>query len=60
MRGGREVVVKVQRPNIRASLAEDLEFFHELAEFMSDHTGAGSRIDVWRWATIRAIRWRPP
>ena len=46
MRGGREVVVKVQRPHIRASLAEDLEFFHELAVFMSAHTSLGSRIDV--------------
>jgi predicted unusual protein kinase regulating ubiquinone biosynthesis (AarF/ABC1/UbiB family) len=46
MRGGREVVVKVQRPNIRASLADDLEFFQELASFMADHTGVGSRIDV--------------
>ncbi|MCY7379502.1 MAG: hypothetical protein LH467_09230 [Gemmatimonadaceae bacterium] len=26
MRGGREVVVKVQRPNIRASLAEELDY----------------------------------
>lgn len=46
MRGGREVVVKVQRPNIRASLADDLEFFHELAVFMSEHTSVGTRIDV--------------
>jgi ubiquinone biosynthesis protein len=46
MRGGREVVVKVQRPNIRASLADDLAFFHELASFMSEHTSVGSRIDV--------------
>jgi predicted unusual protein kinase regulating ubiquinone biosynthesis (AarF/ABC1/UbiB family) len=46
MRDGREVVVKVQRPNIRASLAEDLEFFHELAEFMASHTSLGTRIDV--------------
>ncbi len=46
MRNGREVVVKVQRPNIRASLADDLEFFHELAVFMSEHTGVGTRIDV--------------
>ena len=46
MRGGREVVVKVQRPNIRASLADDLEFFHELAVFMAEHTSVGSRIDV--------------
>lgn len=46
MRGGREVVVKVQRPHIRASLADDLEFFHDVAQFLSDHTGVGSRIDV--------------
>lgn len=46
MRDGREVVVKVQRPNVRASLAEDLEFFHELAEFMASHTSLGARIDV--------------
>jgi predicted unusual protein kinase regulating ubiquinone biosynthesis (AarF/ABC1/UbiB family) len=46
MRGGREVVVKVQRPHIRASLADDLEFFQELAEFMADHTSVGARIDV--------------
>jgi len=46
MRGGREVVVKVQRPHIRASLADDLEFFHDVAQFLSDHTGVGRRIDV--------------
>jgi ubiquinone biosynthesis protein len=46
LRGGREVIVKVQRPNIRASLADDVEFFHELAQFMAAHTGVGSRVDV--------------
>jgi ubiquinone biosynthesis protein len=46
MRGGREVVVKVQRPHVRSALAEDLEFFHELAAFMSEHTSVGSRIDL--------------
>jgi predicted unusual protein kinase regulating ubiquinone biosynthesis (AarF/ABC1/UbiB family) len=46
MRGGREVVVKVQRPHIRASLAADLEFFRELAVFMAEHTSVGTRIDV--------------
>src|SRR6476661_2967143 len=46
MRGGREVVVKVPRPNIRGPLADDLEFFHELALFMAEHTSVGSRIDV--------------
>jgi predicted unusual protein kinase regulating ubiquinone biosynthesis (AarF/ABC1/UbiB family) len=39
-------VVKVQRPHIRASLADDLEFFHDMAEFLAEHTGVGSRIDV--------------
>ncbi|MDB4878744.1 MAG: hypothetical protein JWL60_190 [Gemmatimonadetes bacterium] len=46
LRGGREVVVKVQRPNIRHALADDLEFFHELASFMASHTSIGTRIDV--------------
>ena len=46
LRGGRAVVVKVQRPHIRAALAEDIEFFRELATFMASHTSVGSRVDV--------------
>ena len=46
LRDGRPVVVKVQRPHIRNLLADDIAFFHELATFMSDHTAAGSRIDM--------------
>src|SRR5215208_1287495 len=46
LRGGREVFVKVQRPRIRATLADDLEFFHELAAFMASHTEVGARVDV--------------
>jgi ubiquinone biosynthesis protein len=46
LRDGRPVVVKVQRPNIKNLLADDLEFFHELAAFMSEHTSAGARIDM--------------
>jgi predicted unusual protein kinase regulating ubiquinone biosynthesis (AarF/ABC1/UbiB family) len=46
LRGGREVIVKVQRPNIRGALAEDVEFFHELAAFMASHTSVGARVDV--------------
>ena len=45
LRGGREVVVKVQRPNIREKLADDIEFFREFAKFMSDHTSAGKKVD---------------
>ena len=43
---GRDVVVKVQRPNIRNVLADDIEFFHELARFLTDHTAAGKRVDL--------------
>ena len=46
LRGGRAVVVKVQRPHIRAALADDLVFFNELAAFMAAHTSVGTRIDV--------------
>ncbi|HYD52272.1 MAG TPA: AarF/UbiB family protein, partial [Gemmatimonadaceae bacterium] len=46
LRGGRQVVVKAQRPNIRAQLADDLEFFRELAGFLAAHTRAGQRIDL--------------
>jgi len=46
LRGGRDVVVKVQRPNIRELLADDLEFFRELAGFMTKHTGIGAKVDM--------------
>ena len=46
IRGGRDVVVKIQRPNIRELLADDLEFFRELASFMTKHTEMGSRVDM--------------
>ncbi|MGI8497371.1 MAG: ABC1 kinase family protein [Gemmatimonadaceae bacterium] len=46
LRDGRSVVVKVQRPGIREVLADDLEFFHQLAQFLSEHTEAGARIDI--------------
>ena len=46
LRDGRSVVVKVQRPNLREQLSEDIEFFRELAGFLTEHTSAGSRIDL--------------
>ena len=46
LRDGRSVVVKVQRPHLREQLAEDIEFFRELANFLTEHTAAGSRIDL--------------
>jgi ubiquinone biosynthesis protein len=46
LRDGRSVVVKVQRPGLREQLSEDIEFFRELATFLTEHTSAGSRIDL--------------
>lgn len=46
LRDGRSVVVKVQRPNLREQLSGDIEFFHEMASFLTEHTSAGSRIDL--------------
>src|SRR5678809_612877 len=46
LRDRRDVVVKVQRPGIREILADDIEFFRELAEFLAAHTSAGERVDV--------------
>ena len=46
LRGGRPVVVKVQRPDIREVLADDLEFFRELASFLTKRTQIGARVDM--------------
>jgi predicted unusual protein kinase regulating ubiquinone biosynthesis (AarF/ABC1/UbiB family) len=46
LRDGRQVVVKVQRPNIRAQLADEIEYFRELARFLTAHTEAGLRVDM--------------
>ncbi|HEX9084279.1 MAG TPA: AarF/UbiB family protein [Gemmatimonadaceae bacterium] len=46
LRDGRSVVVKVQRPNLREQLADDISYFRDLAMFLTDHTSAGSRIDL--------------
>jgi ubiquinone biosynthesis protein len=45
MRDGRQVAVKVQRPNIREQIAEDLEAFEEIAEFMDGFTDLGRRYE---------------
>ena len=45
MRDGREVVVKVQRPNIRGTIIEDLQALEEAAEFIDNHTDVGKRYE---------------
>ena len=49
LRDGRPVIVKVQRPNIRAQIAEDFEVLGEIAAFFDEHTDMGRR---FRFATL--------
>ena len=46
LRDGREVVVKVQRPNIRARVREDLEVFTEIAQSLEAHTDLGRKLNL--------------
>ena len=46
LRGGRDVVVKVQRPNIRQRITEDLEAFDEMARMLEKHTRVGQQMDL--------------
>ena len=43
LRDGREVVVKVQRPNIAKQITEDFEILAQMAEFLEAHTEFGRR-----------------
>ena len=45
MRDGRAVVVKVQRPDIREQIVEDLEALSQIAQFLDAHTELGKRYD---------------
>ena len=45
MRDGREVVVKVQRPDIRDLIVGDLEALGEIAHFLDLHTELGKRYE---------------
>jgi ubiquinone biosynthesis protein len=45
MRDARAVVVKVQRPNIREQIVQDLEALEEVAQFMDAHTELGKRYE---------------
>jgi predicted unusual protein kinase regulating ubiquinone biosynthesis (AarF/ABC1/UbiB family) len=46
LRDGREVVVKVQRPNIRPRIFEDLEAFDEIAKVLEKHTDFGEKMEL--------------
>lgn len=44
LRNGRCVAVKIQRPNIREQIADDIEALEDIAEFVDKHTDAGQRV----------------
>ncbi|MDO5495645.1 MAG: AarF/UbiB family protein [bacterium] len=47
-RSGRDVVVKVLRPDIRERVHGDMELLTQLAGFVNEHTDAGRRIGISR------------
>ncbi len=46
LRDGREVVVKVQRPNVREQVRKDLEVFTEIANELEKHTDLGRKMSL--------------
>lgn len=48
LRGGRQVVIKVQRPDIRRPLGEDLAALEELSTLLEEHTDFGRRFQLRR------------
>ena len=48
LRDGRAVAVKVQRPDVREQIVEDLEALGEVAELLDRHTEVGARYEFTR------------
>src|SRR6202022_1312743 len=46
LRDGREVVVKVQRPNVREQVKHDLEIFSEIATTIEQHSEVGRKMNL--------------
>ena len=61
LRDGRRVAVKVQRPNIREQIVQDLEALHEIAVFADQHTVVGRQfgftqtVDEFRKTLMREL-----
>ncbi len=64
LRDGRAVAVKVQRPNVREAMVEDLEALEDIAGFLDDHTDAGKRyefknlVEQFRKSLLRELDYR--
>ena len=46
LRDGREVVVKVQRPNVREQVRHDMEVFGEIAATIEQHSDLGRKMNL--------------
>ena len=46
LRDGREVVVKVQRPDVREQVRKDLDIFTEIAQTLESHTELGRKMNL--------------
>lgn len=64
LRDGREVAVKVQRPGIRKTIAEDLDALEQVADWVDEHTNFGRRhhlrgmLDEFRKSLVRELDYR--
>lgn len=64
LKNGKTVVVKVQRPHIREEIAEDIDAFREIAQFLTDHTDFGKKfmlantIDEFKKSVLRELDYR--
>jgi ubiquinone biosynthesis protein len=64
LRDGRAVAVKVQRPNIREAVLDDLDALGEIAEFLDQHTEFGQRyqfcqmLEQFRKSLLRELDYR--
>lgn len=54
LRGGKPVAVKVQRPDIRQQIFDDLDAFEDIAEFLENHTRLGKQLMLQ--ATLEEFR----
>ena len=64
LRDGREVAVKVQRPAIRKTIADDLDALQQVADWIDEHTDFGRRhhlramLDEFRKSLVRELDYR--
>jgi ubiquinone biosynthesis protein len=64
LRDGRAVAVKVQRPDIREAMVDDLEALEEIAQFLDQHTELGKRyeftkmLEQFRKSLLRELDYR--